>query len=296
MVRLIDALEDLDDVQNVYSNFETDDEQEEEKSCRSIAPLTGTKWRPPLVAVFFLAGVVCEGKDKTLIRMAKVAFLLFVVGAVTAWSQNSIPVTPVAHAREARSLHYGPFVGTGFGVGNRSSYKFLTGGFEAGKALMPVTHAGVLSGQFEFAANIMPLWQAYTPAAHVHVFPCNGTTCSNNVGGGTYRGVSLTPVILRWNFLTQSRRIQPWAQAAGGLIYTTHKFPPDVLVQHGNPGGTSVWNFSPQGGAGIHYFVRPNRSVDVGVNAIHISSASLGDKNPGVNACIQLQIGYTYWK
>jgi YebC/PmpR family DNA-binding regulatory protein len=30
MVRLIDALEDLDDVQNVYSNFETDDEQEEE--------------------------------------------------------------------------------------------------------------------------------------------------------------------------------------------------------------------------------------------------------------------------
>jgi lipid A 3-O-deacylase len=40
------------------------------------------------------------------------------------------------------------------------------------------------------------------------------------------RGVSLTPVIFRWNFLTQSRRFQPWFQGAGGLIYTTHKFPP----------------------------------------------------------------------
>jgi lipid A 3-O-deacylase len=31
-------------------------------------------------------------------------------------------------------------------------------------------------------------------------------------GGGTYTGASLTPVILRWNFLTRSRRIQPWFQ------------------------------------------------------------------------------------
>jgi hypothetical protein len=57
-----------------------------------------------------------------------------------------------------------------------------------------------------------------------------------------------------------------------------------------------VWNFSPQGGIGIHYFVRPERSIDLGVNAVHISSASLGDKNPGVNASIQIQVGYTYWK
>ena len=79
-------------------------------------------------------------------------------------------------------------------------------------------------------------------------------------------GVSLTPVILRWNFLTSSRRFQPWFQGAGGLIYTTHKFPPTQLVPHGTPGGTSVWNFSPQGGGGIHYFIRPKRSIDLGVN------------------------------
>jgi hypothetical protein len=29
---------------------------------------------------------------------------------------------------------------------------------------------------------------------------------------------------------------------------------------------------------------------------VHISSASLGDRNPGVNASIQVQVGYTIWK
>jgi hypothetical protein len=116
------------------------------------------------------------------------------------------------------------------------------------------------------------------------------------VGGGTFRGVSLTPAILRWNFITSSKRVKPWVQGAGGVIYTTHKFPPAQLVPQGTPGGTSVWNFSPQGGIGIHYFVRPERSIDLGVNAVHISSASLGDRNPGVNASVQIQVGYTYWK
>jgi len=29
---------------------------------------------------------------------------------------------------------------------------------------------------------------------------------------------------------------------------------------------------------------------------VHISSASLGDRNPGVNASVQVQLGYTFWK
>jgi hypothetical protein len=114
------------------------------------------------------------------------------------------------------------------------------------------------------------------------------------VGGGTFTGASLTPVILRWDF-KPGHRIAPWFQAAGGLIYTTHKFPPDVLVPHGQPGGTSVWNFAPQGGIGIHYFIRPGRAITLSANGVHISSASLGDRNPGVNASVSFQIGYTFF-
>jgi hypothetical protein len=60
-------------------------------------------------------------------------------------------------------------------------------------------------------------------------------------------------------------------------------------------GGTSVWNFSPQGGIGVHYFLKPKRSIDLVVSGVHISSASLGDRNPGVNASIQIQAQYTFW-
>lgn len=203
---------------------------------------------------------------------------------------------PVAWVRTNQSWEYGPFLNWGKGVGDRASFQFFSAGFQAGKVLTPVIHTGILSGQFELAGNIMPLWQAYTPAPHEQQFTYQGQTYVAPVGGGTFHGVSLTPVIMRWNFLTHERRIQPWFQGAGGLIYTTHKFPPDVLVPHGTPGGTSVWNFAPQGGIGFHYFTRPRQSIDLGINAVHISSASLGDRNPGVNASIQIQVDYTFWK
>jgi hypothetical protein len=211
--------------------------------------------------------------------------------------------SPIAQVRKNQSWEYGPFLDWGTGVGNRSDYKFFWGGFQLAKPVTPVVHAGILSGQFVFGANIMPLWQAYTPAPHQQVFnypgpqcPSGGCNFTGPEGGGTYRGVSITPVIFRWDFLASTRRVQPWFQGAGGLIYTTHKFPPDLEVPQGTPGGTSVWNFTPQGGIGIHYFIREKRSIDVGVNAVHISSASLGDRNPGVNASIQIQMGYTFWR
>jgi hypothetical protein len=208
----------------------------------------------------------------------------------------------VAQVRSDMSWEYGPFVNVGTGVGDRSSYRFFWAGAEFGKVMTPVMHAGIFSGQFQIAGNIIPLWQAYTPAPHFEGYTCvlpNGqfVNCQLPTGGGTYYGVSLTPVIFRWNFATRSRRFQPWFQAAGGLIYTTHKFPPNLLTNKalGINGGTSVWNFTPQGGGGIHYFVRDGQSIDLGVNAVHISSASLGDRNPGVNASLQFQVGYTFW-
>jgi lipid A 3-O-deacylase len=224
---------------------------------------------------------------------------------VSAEVSEKSTVDPAAQVRNERGWEFGPFVNWGSGVGNRSNYKFLSGGFELGRVLTPVVHAKFLSGQFQFAGNIMPLWQAYTPPPHEQEYTCvttsgNVVSCLLPTGGGTFYGVSLTPVIFRWNFLTRSKRFQPWFQAAGGVIYTTHKYPPNFLSNpKGNPpldGGTCVWNFSPQGGGGIHYFFKPRRSIDVNVNGVHISSASLGDRNPGVNASVQVQVGYTFWR
>lgn len=245
-----------------------------------------------------------EREKKTLRSGAKLFLLVLLTGATFASAEtpsasqdNKAPQTnPIAQARMERSWEMGPFINWGSGVGSRSDFKFLWSGFQLGKVITPVVHAGIFTGQFELGGNIMPLWLAFTPAPHQQTMTYQGQAYEVPVGGGTFHGVAMTPAILRWNFLSHSRRLQPWFQGAGGLIYTTHKFPPDQLVPHGTPGATSVWNFAPQGGFGIHYFIRPGRSLDLGVNAVHISSASLGDRNPGVNASIQIQVGYTFWR
>lgn len=232
-------------------------------------------------------------------RSVKLIVLMLAVTAGAAAQQTpatEVAENPVAQVRNQRAWSFGPIANWGTGVGDRSSFKFFFAGAHISKVLTPVVHAGPFSGQFEYGGDIIPFWQAYTPAPHMVTYVIDGVTYHEPVGGGTYTGASLTPVIFRWNFLTQSKRIQPWFQGAGGLIYTSHKFPPEILVPHGTPGATSVWNFSPQGGIGIHYFTRPGRSIDFGVNAVHISSASLGDRNPGVNASVQFQVGYSFWK
>jgi hypothetical protein len=158
---------------------------------------------------------------------------------------------------------------------------------------------GLLRGQFEYAGELMPYWQSFTPAPSIRETPYSYQGQSGYIlepyNGGTFSGVSITPIILRWD-LHPGRRLAPFLQGAGGLIWTNHKYPPDIIVPTGQPGGTSVWNFTPQFGIGAHYFFKPHRAIDLSANAIHISSASLGDRNPGVNASVQFQIGYSWWK
>jgi hypothetical protein len=227
-------------------------------------------------------------------------------GAATVTTKPAAPGAnldaPARAALAQRPWEYGPFFQGGMGVGDRSDFHFASAGFRLGKVLTGQHLGGIFRGQFELAGEIMPYWQAFTPAPHLQQFSCFDPTtqlsfpCPQPVptGGGTFTGVSLTPVIFRWDF-KPTRRFAPWFQAAGGLIYTTHKFPPDVLVPHGEPGGTSVWNFSPQGGIGVHYFIKPGRAITLSANGVHISSSSLGDRNPGVNASVMFQIGYTFF-
>lgn len=230
---------------------------------------------------------------------------LSIVAAVSAVAQTTNTAAwatdhPAAAELAKLPWEWGPFFAGGKGVGDRADFNFTNAGVRLGKVITNQHLGGIFRGQFEYAGELIPYWQAFTPSPHLQPYKCYDAaaglnfTCEQSVGGGTYTGVSLTPIILRWDFKPR-RRIAPWFQAAGGLIYTTHKFPPDVLVAHGQPGGTSVWNFSPQGGIGVQYFVKPQQSLMLSVNAIHISSASLGDKNPGVNASVQFQLGYTWW-
>jgi lipid A 3-O-deacylase len=203
-------------------------------------------------------------------------------------------------------LEVGAIVQGGNGVtDNRNDFHFLMAGVHAGKVLTGNFGPGLLRGNFEYAVEVFPFWQSYTPK--FQRADCIAGPIANTIEctplytvGGTYTGASVTPIILRWNF-AGTRKMSFWAQGAGGLLWTNHKYPAfgSSTLNLGNDGpntDASVWNFTPQGGVGVHYFVTPHRSIDLGANAVHISSASLGDKNPGVNASIQFSLGYTWWK
>ena len=239
-----------------------------------------------------------------------VGAVLFAAGHATAPAQEGL-TKPLA---SDHPWTFGPIVQGGKGVtDDRSDFKFIMAGVHVGKTLTREFGPGPLRGSFEYAAELFPFWQSYTPKFQkASCFPTavpgatqqpvgGGAFCSPYYTvGGTFSGITVTPIILRWNF-HGTGRLTPWAQAAGGLLWTNHKYPAYgstrlSLPVDGPNGDASVWNFTPQGGVGVHYFVAARRSIDLGANAVHISSASLGDRNPGVNASVQFNIGYSWWR
>ena len=225
----------------------------------------------------------------------------FVSGQVVANND----ATPFHIDSDHLPFEIGVLVQSGFGVTeDRDDFKFLMAGVHVGKVLAASHGHSAFRGNFELAGEAFPFWQSYTPKFE-------RPFCTNPPGtppvctpfyivGGTFTGMSITPVIFRWN-LAGTRRFSFWGQAAGGLLWTNHKYPafggPPYNEQNDGPhADASVWNFTPQGGIGVHYFIHPRRSIDFSANGVHISSASLGDRNPGVNASVQFSLGYTWWK
>jgi hypothetical protein len=177
------------------------------------------------VAVFFWDPKLRDQeKGSVLNRIGRILLLCVFAAAIIARAEtpsidspsgNGARDTSAASYSKAHKWEYGPFVNWGTGVGDRSDYKFFWAGAQLGKTMFPPVHAGVFSGQFELGGNIMPLWQAYTPAPHVQTFyypgpgcPTGGCSFVGPEGGGTFRGVSLTPVVFRWNFLNHSQRFK----------------------------------------------------------------------------------------
>jgi lipid A 3-O-deacylase len=241
---------------------------------------------------------------KPIRRIGKFCTLALTFAAFTSLAvaqATPVALNPMQSLSGHRPLEIGALVQGGFGVTeDRGDFRFFMAGAQAGKVLTGNHGPGLLHGNFEYGVQLFPFWQSYTPKFQRELCPTMGPCSAPYTVGGIFTGVSITPIILRWNF-AGTKRISPWVQGAGGLLWTNHKYPafggpPYNPSNDGPASDTSVWNFTPQFGVGMRYFIRPRRSIDFGANAIHISSASLGDKNPGVNASVQFTVGYTWWK
>jgi len=172
---------------------------------------------------------------------------------------------------------------------------------------------GVLRGKGEWVVEVMPLWVASYPRQTIgmRLVDQSGRVVPvllypTSIPEKSFFGSSITPWLMRWNFNKQdSPKVIPWVQIGGGLLWTDHKFPIVGIAGNGllavsvasiPRGESSVINFTPQVDAGVDIFRRRNRSVNAAVKAVHISNASLGDSNPGLNVTVQFSVGYSWWK
>jgi opacity protein-like surface antigen len=91
-------------------------------------------------------------------------------------------------------------------------------------------------------------------------------------GRGTY--LAGTTLWLRHNFVQQGWRVVPFVQAGVGLTETDTD---RRLIGQ-------AFNFNIDAGAGVHYFITPNWSVNLEYRYQHISNAKLSKTDIGINA------------
>jgi hypothetical protein len=103
------------------------------------------------------------------------------------------------------------------------------------------------------------------------------------IRGGQYSG-GIDPIVFKWNF-THGCKIAPYFAAVGGVLFSNHNLP---------PGDTSQINFTSGPEIGAQFFRRGTSSWDIALKAYHLSNASIGNNNPGLNASLQLMLGYTW--
>jgi lipid A 3-O-deacylase len=191
-------------------------------------------------------------------------FVLLILGAAAGMAQSS------EEAAAIRREHWtiGVLVSGGNGLFDRSNVHFVRAGVRVGRVMTGELGSGFARGTFEVDSEIMPLdyvlWDGY-----------------RNV-----YGLGVNPLVMKWNF-TRGKKVIPYFLAQGGMLWSTDDVP---------PGNTSKINFTSGAGVGLNYFVRPGRSVNCDLRATHLSNASLGAHNPGVNASLQFSVGYNWWK
>ena len=204
-----------------------------------------------------------------------------------------------AFGQEDYKWHYGAFFTGGFPPDyqihtprshSEVDVRLLSAGIDGGMILTAPHGPGILRGRGEAGIELLPFWLAQYPRQTRTIHFYNGNVRETEWGPYNVVGASITPFLLRWNFVSlQTRKQSPWIQMGGGLLWTDRKFP---LLG----GSTSAINFTPQVDIGDSLSFKRGQTLDLAVKAIHISNAGLGNSNPGMNVTLQFSNGYSWWK
>jgi hypothetical protein len=168
--------------------------------------------------------------------------------------------------------------GGGSGVGEGSSTQMLNAGVRIGKVLTDQHGAGFLRGNLEYAFDIVPLYLFFQDQTVVKA----GAPVKERQ---TVYGGSVSPLVVKWNF-TSGRSLVPFAGVEGSAIFTSKNVP---------AGDTAQINFASGITGGVQVLRGKRHAVSFSAHLMHISNASIGNKNPGLNVALQGRIGYQWW-
>jgi lipid A 3-O-deacylase len=212
------------------------------------------------------------------------------------WNAESRPWQVGFFAQGGFPPAYKSYIDSNFYL--KPGLQLYSAGLEFGKETRWRDGPRLLRGRGEAMLEVIPFWLARYPRSELVFYQVGGpveTIPGLSLPARNFSGASVTPFLLRWNFSDRKPgRIVPWAQLGGGLLWTNHKFPPSSLYPY--IGDTSVINFTPQVGFGANVFTHGRHSFNFAMKVIHISNASLGDQNPGLNATLQFSAGYSWWR
>jgi lipid A 3-O-deacylase len=225
------------------------------------------EWRPKFLATkFWLAALLALGCATMLAAQDPPA-------AASTTPPASLATSPadngdwVHQSLGQHAIQLGLLAGAGTGLGHSGGTQFGYAGGRGGIILSPEFLPGFLRGNFEWAADVLPMYVVFPPS-------------------GAVWGGSIRPVIWQWNF-TSAHKFAPYVAAVGGIVFTRENVP---------PGDTSQVNFTPGIAFGSNVFVKPHRALFVEGSIAHLSSASLGDRNPGYNVNFLFTVGYSWFK
>lgn len=184
------------------------------------------------------------------------------ITSVPLWAQNPLsgPVDDLRHPGWDESI----FIAGGTSVDSNPSGRDFLFGIRIGRVLTRQRGSGILRGTFEIAADVMPAGE----------FRIKRT----QYAGG------IDPLILKWNFTAESR-IAPYVALVGGALFSASDLP---------PGDTAKINFTSGAEFGVQYFRPGGDSLNLSVKPFHLSNASIGNHNPGLNSNLEFLMGYRF--
>jgi hypothetical protein len=133
--------------------------------------------------------------------------------------------------------------------------------------------------------RVLAAWESVSLEYTLDIFPAAVVFEPDRVrrGSSTIYGAGLSPLGLKINF--GQSWIQPFVAASVGFLY----FEDDIPVPD-----SSRFNFTPEFGLGVQFFLAPKQALTLGYKLHHTSNANTGRSNPGMDSHV-IYVGFSFF-